>query len=115
MQFLCVNVTGVTYLFRRAGRQITVAPAFPRYDKDMARGWESKSVEEQVEQQRSSEPSGKAKNGNAVGAATTARTLERQALELQRDRILDERTSSPIRRKALEAALAEIEAKLNRL
>lgn len=80
----------------------------------MARGWESKSVEDQVEQ-RSSEPSGKAKNGKQDGAATTARTLERQALELQRDRILDERTSSPIRRKALEAALAEIEAKLNKL
>jgi hypothetical protein len=79
----------------------------------MARGWESKSVEEQVEQ-RSSETSG----GDGVSrdpqiAATQAvRTRERQALELQRDRILDERTSSPIRRKALEAALTEIEAKL---
>jgi len=40
---------------------------------------------------------------------------ERQALELQRERILDERTSNPIRRQALEAALAEIEAKLEKL
>ena len=69
-------------------------------------------MEEQVEQ-RSSEPSRRAKPGE--GAAATARALERQALELQRERILDERTSSPIRRKALEAALAEIEAKLKNL
>jgi hypothetical protein len=82
----------------------------------MARGWESKSVEEQVEQQRSSEPSPKAKfSQDAADAAKATRTLERQALEIQRERILDERTSSPIRRKALEAALSELEAKLNAL
>jgi hypothetical protein len=81
----------------------------------MARGWESKSVEEQVEQ-RSSEPSHNTKlTQDAADAAKATRTLERQALELQRERILDERTSSPIRRKALEAALAEIEAKLSAL
>ncbi len=77
----------------------------------MARGWESKSVEEQVEQQQSSEP---AKGGRLTPQQAT-RERERAALELQRERILDERTSSPIRRKALEAALAEIEAKLKAL
>jgi hypothetical protein len=77
----------------------------------MARGWESKSVEEQVEQ-RSSEPSPHASSTAKDSTAKTARTLERHALELQRERILDERTSSPIRRKALEAALQDIEAKL---
>ena len=79
----------------------------------MARGWESKSVEEQVDQ-RTSEVSAKApKTGqDAIDASLATRKLERAALELQRDRILDERTSSPIRRKALEAALSEIEAKL---
>lgn len=79
----------------------------------MARGWESKSVEEQVEQ-RSSESSGGdgVSRDPKIAAAQAVRTRERQALELQRDRILDERTSSPIRRKALEAALTEIEAKL---
>ncbi|MGB6157759.1 MAG: hypothetical protein WA891_18985 [Acidobacteriaceae bacterium] len=76
----------------------------------MARGWESKSVEEQVEQ-RSTEPPTKT-GQDAVDAATATRTLEREALEIQRERILDERTSSPIRRKALQAALDEIEAKL---
>ncbi len=78
----------------------------------MARGWESKSVEEQVEQQRASEQAPKAQPDEAGSAVATARQLERQALELQRERILDERTSSPIRRQALAAALAEIEAKL---
>ena len=82
----------------------------------MARGWESKSVEEQVEQQRTSDATPRAKTGqDAIDAATATRKLERAALELQRDRVLDERTSSPIRRKALEAALADIEAKLGAL
>jgi len=76
----------------------------------MARGWESKSVEEQVEEQtRDRQP---ASTSSSDKKADSARLRERQALELQRDRILDERTSSPIRRKALEAALAEIESKL---
>jgi len=78
----------------------------------MARGWESKSVEEQVEQQRESEAAPRSQKTAEASAAQTARALERQALELQRERILDERTSSPIRRKALVAALEEIEAKL---
>jgi hypothetical protein len=82
----------------------------------MARGWESKSVEEQVDQ-HSSDVSPKApKTGqDAIDASLATRKLERAALELQRDRILDERTSSPIRRKALESALAAIEAKLSAL
>ena len=81
----------------------------------MARGWESKSVEEQVEQQRSAEPAGEDKPTPNQVAAGAASERERQALELQRERILDERTSSPIRRKALQAALEEIEAKLAKL
>ena len=36
----------------------------------------------------------------------------RQELDLQRERVLSERTSSPVRRAALEAALADIEARL---
>lgn len=39
-------------------------------------------------------------------------TRARQALELQRERILSERTSNPNRRAALEAALADIEGRL---
>jgi hypothetical protein len=82
----------------------------------MARGWESKSVEEQVEE--------KAQNSQGTDAdilkareiaAKAAKMRERQGLELQRERILDERTSNPVRRAALEAALAEIEEKLSAL
>lgn len=40
---------------------------------------------------------------------------QRQDLDLQRERILSERTSSPVRRAALEAALAEIESRLAHL
>jgi len=40
---------------------------------------------------------------------------KRQALELQRERILSERTSSPHRRSALTNALADIEEKLAEL
>ncbi|MFZ0629988.1 MAG: hypothetical protein WCB76_10275 [Acidobacteriaceae bacterium] len=79
----------------------------------MARGWESKSVEDQVEQRSSEASAGAAaRQDPETAAARAARLREQQALELQRERILDERTASPIRRKALEAALAEIEAKL---
>ena len=81
----------------------------------MARGWESKSVEEQVEQQRSAEPARDGRPSPAQVAAEAARKRERESLELQRERILNERTSSPIRRKALQAALEEIEAKLAKL
>ncbi|HTX40886.1 MAG TPA: hypothetical protein VMD25_03585 [Acidobacteriaceae bacterium] len=76
----------------------------------MARGWESKSVEEQVEaQSRDQQP---APGSSSDDKADAARLRQRQALELQRERILDERTSNPVRRKALEAALAEIESRL---
>lgn len=77
----------------------------------MAKGWESKSAEEQVsEKQAAAEnPSSGSK---AATAADANRQRQRQALEIQRDRILDERTSSPHRRAALAAALADIEARL---
>jgi hypothetical protein len=81
--------------------------------KDMARGWESKSVEDQVAEKESA-------SNNAASAAKEAvtkanRQRERQALELQKERILDQRTSNPHRRAALEAALADIEARLSGL
>lgn len=64
-------------------------------------------------EQRAAEPAaGRAKQDAETASARAARLRERQALELQRERILDERTANPIRRKALETALSEIEAKL---
>jgi hypothetical protein len=76
----------------------------------MSRGWESKSVEEQ--QNQAAAPKPVVANDNA-GAAESKR--KRQALELQRERILSERTSSPHRRSALTLALADIEEKLAEL
>ncbi len=38
---------------------------------------------------------------------------QKQALNLQRENILSQRTSSPVRRQALEAALAQIEGQLS--
>jgi len=43
------------------------------------------------------------------------RKRQRQDLELQRERVLSERTSSPHRRTALTNALADIEEKLSEL
>lgn len=77
----------------------------------MARGWESKSVEEQVAE-KESEPVSADETARRTRLANAQHQRERQALELQRERVLDERTSNPIRRAALAAALAEIEEKL---
>ena len=42
-----------------------------------------------------------------------AREREKQALNLQRENILSQRTSNPARRTALEAALAQIEGQIS--
>jgi hypothetical protein len=76
----------------------------------MSRGWESKSVEEQ--QNEAAAPKPVAADNNAQAAE---HKRKRQALELQRERILSERTSSPHRRSALTIALADIEEKLTEL
>ena len=76
----------------------------------MSRGWESKSVEEQ--QAQAAAPKPKAEETSAEAAE---RKRQLQSLELQRERILSERTSSPHRRSALTNALADIEEKLAEL
>lgn len=81
----------------------------------MARGWESKSVEDQVEQQSQNQQPSSAPDGKGIPAEQAARARRRQLLELERERILDERTSNPIRRAALEAALSDIETQLAKL
>jgi hypothetical protein len=84
----------------------------------MARGWESKSVEEQM---ASSQQQAPAYPGNGFGNEEAKRQGEyqrtqqlrqRQALNLQRENILSQRTSNPARRNALEAALQQIEAQI---
>ena len=81
----------------------------------MARGWESKSVEEQQSLDPVPDQSGHSavQKDNHSNRAKRARLM--QDLGLQRERILSERTSSPVRRAALEAALAEIESRIAEL
>ena len=79
----------------------------------MSKGWESKNVEEQQAEALEA-------RATATGAATARRDdaeLKRriQGLELQRERVLSERTSSPHRRSALAEALATIERDLEHL
>jgi hypothetical protein len=84
----------------------------------MSRGWESKSVESgQEAAQTAARPNPSAAKPPAVTAhlEEAERKRKRQALELQRERILSERTSSPHRRTALTNALADIEEKLAEL
>jgi hypothetical protein len=86
--------------------------------EDMARGWESKSVEEQMASLQQTVPIAPANGFNAVEARRSAeierarRARQKQALTLQKENILSQRTSSPARRQALEAALAQIEAEI---
>jgi len=80
----------------------------------MSRGWESKSVEEQQAQRQSEKTATKLAAADArIQDAEHKRKV--QALELQRERVLSERTSSPHRRTALTNALADIEEKLAEL
>jgi hypothetical protein len=76
----------------------------------MSRGWESKSVEEQQAQAQVAPP-----DTRAADAADAEGKRRRQALEMQRERILSERTASPHRRSALALALADVEEKLSEL
>ncbi|HEY8997052.1 MAG TPA: hypothetical protein VIM60_04100 [Edaphobacter sp.] len=79
----------------------------------MSRGWESKSVEEQ--QAQAAAPKPEAPKSEESPAVTAERKRMLQSLELQRERILSERTASPHRRSALAYALADIEEKLAEL
>ncbi|HEV2578732.1 MAG TPA: hypothetical protein VGU25_16115 [Acidobacteriaceae bacterium] len=77
----------------------------------MSKGWESKNVEEQQAQSAAPKPQGDP--ADAASAADRKRRI--QDLEMQRERVLSERTSSPHRRSALELALATIERELEQL
>jgi hypothetical protein len=92
----------------------------------MARGWESKSVEEQMANalQQPALHAGKNLNGQdsngfvsedarrAADKIRSERERQKQALNLQRENILSQRTSNPARRTALEAALVQIESQI---
>ena len=80
----------------------------------MSKGWESKNVEEQ-QAAAADARSVAADQALATKRADAERMRRIQTLEMQRERILSERTSSPHRRNALELALGEIEHLLQEL
>lgn len=82
----------------------------------MSKGWESKNVEnQQALHDEQSKPKAFTGDDPASQAAAAERKRRIQALEMQRERVLSERTSSPHRRSALELALATIERELEQL
>jgi hypothetical protein len=87
----------------------------------MARGWESKSVEEQM---AAASQQVDLHSGNGAGSEERRRIAEQQRtqnarrkqdLHLQRESILSQRTSNPARRQALEQALKHIEDQIEAL
>jgi hypothetical protein len=80
----------------------------------MSKGWESKSVEEQQAEASAAKP-GKPEVDHEAARAAAERKRRVQALEMQRELVLSQRTSSPHRRSALELALADIERELQQL
>lgn len=81
----------------------------------MSKGWESKNVEDQQQAQQAESSPAKAPGAAAEAAATADRKRRIQELQMQREQVLSERTSSPHRRSALELALATIERELEQL
>lgn len=87
----------------------------------MARGWESKSLEEQRSGAFEKPAARLSKNmtneeqKHVADHERAARERKRQELNLQRENILSQRTSNPGRRAALEAALVEIDAQMQSL
>ncbi len=79
----------------------------------MSKGWESKSVEQQQAQR--AEDRATAAEGVSTARDDADRKRKIQALEMQRERVLSERTASPHRRSALELALATLERDLEQL
>jgi hypothetical protein len=84
----------------------------------MARGWESKSVEEQMAsavQDPQTQPGNDQitdEDRRLAELKRTERERQKQALNLQRELVLSQRTSNSGRRSALEAALAQIESQI---
>jgi hypothetical protein len=76
---------------------------------------ENEAAEEQVTEKHSDSPENNPEHKRKIAGAQASKAREKQALELQRERILSERTSSPHRRAALHAALADVESRLGTL
>lgn len=76
----------------------------------MARGWESKSVEQQQEEAKSSTET----RGKQLTPEQIVERQRRRGLELSHQRILQqlERATNPQHREMLESALAHLESQL---
>ena len=76
----------------------------------MARGWESKNVEDQVESKEVSKPA----DSGPKDAQKALREQELRGLQLSRTRIVNDLTTAthPNHRKTLEAALAHLDKKI---
>ena len=84
----------------------------------MARGWESKDVEEQVQTKVESGDGHKLSSGRAPkGPEQQAREQEVKQLQLSRTRIKNDLAAAthPNHKKTLEAALAHLDKKLSEL
>jgi hypothetical protein len=78
----------------------------------MARGWESKDVEAQLEEKKAVPET--QDNSGQKSAEQVRREQERRGLQLSRTRILNdlETATHPNHRKSLEAALAHLDKKI---
>jgi hypothetical protein len=83
------------------------------YDRHMARGWESKAVEEQQSQMNRS----KTRPAAPLTAEQKATQHNRDSLTLARRQVVQqlEKASSPRHREMLQRALADLEAQIARL
>jgi hypothetical protein len=83
---------------------------------EMARGWESKSVEEQIESAQSRPPRGM-RQGTGLSAAQISLVREKENLTLSRTRVLRERETSKNPRyvRLLDCELKVLEDKLRKL
>ena len=85
----------------------------------MARGWESKDVESQVEETRAEKPASEkpAAEKSPRTPEQMEKDRERQGLELSKKRVLAdlENATHPNHRKSLEAALAHLDSKIESL
>jgi hypothetical protein len=81
----------------------------------MARGWESKAVESQIEDRRGAP--GRTADGDAAAAEELTRRQKRESVELSRRRIVKEleTSRSTVHRTALENALHHLEDELRRI
>jgi hypothetical protein len=79
----------------------------------MARGWESKSVEEQ----QAEAAADRVPKNRPVAPGELAKQRQRQGLSLSRQRVLQQLqiAQSPVHRQMLEKALADLDARLSQL